>query len=435
MKGIVEKFIHDNALLLKSGTPVMVALSGGADSVALALVLRELGYPLTALHCNFLLRGEESYRDESFVRKFCEENSIPLKVKRFQTNEFARKSGISIEMAARELRYQWFEEERQAHGAQAIAVAHHKDDQAETLLLNIVRGAGLRGVAGMYPKRNNIVRPFLCIAKGEIVQYLQAKGQDFVTDSTNLERETFRNVIRLDIIPQLERANPKAVNNMAETCDIVQDSIHVYKKGIECLFRESGISESRFPLATLYGHPLARTMLYEWLYGKSFTSAQLGEMLVRSSVSGKVWLSSTNRVLKDRDALVLEDAKSTDNEVSIDAEIVNRIEETAPHIAYFDADLITYPLSIRGTRQGDYFVPFGMNGKKLISDFLTDLKFSVFDKEKQKVLLSGEDIVWVIGLRSDNRYRVTDKTRRILKLTLVLNGDAHTKRVSLHRPS
>jgi len=426
VKDIVEKFIRDNALL-KSGVPVMAALSGGADSVALALVLGELGYPLTALHCNFLLRGEESYRDESFVRDFCGKHNIPLNVKRFRTKEFARKSGLGIEMAARELRYQWFEEERQAHDAQATAVAHHKDDQAETLLLNTVRGAGLRGVAGMYPKRDKIVRPFLCVSRDSILQYLREKGQDFVTDSTNLERETFRNVIRLDIIPQLEKANPKAVNNMAETCSIVQDSIQVYRKGIECLFGECGVSESLFPLAALYGHPLARTMLYEWLYGKSFTSAQLGEMLVRSSVSGKVWRSSTHRVLKDRDALVLEDAKyaDNDNEVSIDAEIVDRIEETALHIAYLDADLVTHPLSIRRTRQGDFFVPFGMNGKKLISDFLTDLKFSVFEKEKQKVLLSGEDIVWVVGLRSDNRYRVTDKTKRILKLTLVLGKDTN----------
>lgn len=417
MKDTVERYIRLHALLEKDA-PVAVALSGGADSVALALVLRELGYSVVALHCNFHLRGEESCRDEAFVRGFCEERDVELKVKHFSTREYAAEHGLGVEMAARELRYRWFEEERSALSAQAIAVAHHRDDQAETLLLNIVRGTGLRGLAAMRPKRDNVVRPLLCVSKDDILRYLEQKGQSFVTDSTNLERETFRNVLRLDIIPLLEKANPRTVDNMADTCRIVQDSIQVYRKGIEILFAENGVSGSRFPLATLHNHQLARTLLYEWLYAKGFSEAQLGEMATPSTVCGKVWQSATHRVLRDRDALLLEGLHAKDDDVSVTVETVDAIGDKAPHIAYFDAELITRPLVIRTVKQGDWFVPFGMKGRKLISDFLTNQKVSVFDKERQKVMTCGDDIVWVLGRRSDNRYRVTDRTKSILKVTL-----------------
>ncbi len=421
MTDTVERYIRRHALLEKDA-PVAVALSGGADSVALALVLRELGYNVVALHCNFHLRGEESCRDEDFVRGFCEEWGVELKVKHFSTREYATEHGLGVEMAARELRYRWFEEERFALSAQAIAVAHHRDDQAETLLLNIVRGTGLRGLAAMRPKRDNVVRPLLCVSKDDILRYLKLKEQSFVIDSTNLERETFRNVLRLDIIPQLEKANPKAVDNMAATCRIVQDSMLVYRKGIETLFAENGVSESRFPLATLYSHQLARTLLYEWLYAKGFSEAQLDEMAVRSTTCGRVWQSATHRVLRDRDALLLEDLHAKGDDVSVTVETVEAIGDKAPHIAYFDADLITHPLLIRTVKQGDWFVPFGMKGRKLISDFLTDRKVSVFDKERQKVMTCGDDIVWVLERRSDNRYRVTDRTKHILKVTLSHGG-------------
>ena len=193
---------------------VLVALSGGADSTALLLIMKELGYEVKALHCNFHLRGEESNRDQAFVEELCKQNDVPLSVRHFDTEQYAKEQGISIEMAARDLRYDWFREELKALKASCIAVAHHRDDQAETILLNLLRGTGLRGLTGMRPKHDSIIRPLLCLSREEILEYLESKGQDFVTDSTNSERIAQRNRLRLDVIPLLRDINPAAVEHL-----------------------------------------------------------------------------------------------------------------------------------------------------------------------------------------------------------------------------
>ena len=428
----------DREIKLDANALVFVAPSGGADSTALLLIMKELGYKLHALHCNFHLRGEESDRDQTFVEELCRQQDVPLSVRHFNTEEYAREHGISIEMAARELRYEWFRTLsnsplkgentnslplREGRGGSSIAVAHHRDDQAETLLLNLVRGTGLRGLAAMQPEHDGIIRPLLCLSREEILAYLKSRGQTYVTDSTNLERIAQRNRLRLDVLPLLREINPLAVEHLCLASDNVRQSLLYYKKGIDAAFKEYGITESHFPLMALGSH----TLLHEWLAGKGFNRAQEEEMLreapqpslgERNNV-GKMWHSATHTVLRDRDALVQFTIHNSRIEPQIVQEIVPCIGETGPNIAYFDADLLKAPIEVRPVRNGDAFVPFGMKGRKLVSDFLTDRKVNRLEKAEQYVATCGGDIIWLIGHRSDNRFRITSATARILKLTVV----------------
>jgi tRNA(Ile)-lysidine synthase len=453
----VRKYIKQE-IGLEADAMVLVALSGGADSTALLLIMKELGYKLHALHCNFHLRGEESNRDQVFVEELCRKYDVPLSVRHFQTAEVAKERGISIEMAARELRYDWFKTLsnsplkgeniiplplREGRGGSFIAVAHHRDDQAETLLLNLLRGTGLRGLAGMSPNHDGIIRPLLCLSREEILQYLESKGQTYVTDSTNSERIAQRNRLRIDVMPLLRSINPSAIEHLCLACDNVRQSLPYYKKGIEAAFKEQGITADTFPIiknsSQSSGAGGAKfkiqnynqtkrlsTLLHEWLAGKGFNATQEEEMLredppapFRGRNSGKMWHSATHTVLRDRKAFLLLPLKGDGGSLpQLKEEIVPCIEETGPDIAYFDADLLTEPIEVRPVREGDAFVPFGMKGRKLVSDFLTDRKVNRLQKAETFVATCGNDIIWLIGYRSDNRFRVTDKTRRILKLTM-----------------
>ena len=438
----VRKYIKQE-IGLEADAMVLVALSGGADSTALLLFMKELGYKLHALHCNFHLRGEESNRDQVFVEELCRKYDVPLSIHHFETEEEVKRRGVSTEMAARDLRYEWFRKELEARNASCIAVAHHRDDQAETLLLNLLRGTGLRGLAGMSPNHDGIIRPLLCLSREEILQYLESKGQTYVTDSTNSERIAQRNRLRIDVMPLLRSINPSAIEHLCLACDNVRQSLPYYKKGIEAAFKEQGITADTFPIiknsSQSSGAGGAKfkiqnynqtkrlsTLLHEWLRGKGFNRAQEEEMLredppapFRGRNCGKMWHSDTHTVLRDRKAFLLLPLKGDGGSLpQLKEEIVPCIEETGPDIAYFDADLLTEPIEVRPVREGDAFVPFGMKGRKLVSDFLTDRKVNRLQKAETFVATCGNDIIWLIGYRSDNRFRVTDKTRRILKLTM-----------------
>ena len=415
---------------LEPHATVFIALSGGADSTALLLIMKELGYKLHALHCNFHLRREESNRDQIFVEELCKQNDVPLSVRHFETEAYAKQHGVSIEMAARDLRYGWFREELEQFGIQNsqlktdgleafVAVAHHCDDQAETLILNLLRGTGLRGMAGMQPKSDGIIRPLLCLSREEILAYLKSREQSFVTDSTNSERTYLRNRIRLDVIPLLQEINPAAVEHLCLAQDNVRDSLPYYIKGVKSALGELGITEESFPLYALKSS--YSTLLHEWLADKGFNGSQEEEMLLAAkSEVGKMWTSKTHKVLRDREVLIQTEIHNSKAKVlpKICQEMVSCIGETGPNVAYFDADLITKPIEIRLVREGDSFAPFGMKGRKLVSDYLTDVKLNRFEKAETFVATQGEDIIWLVGHRSDNRYRVTDATKRILKLSV-----------------
>ena len=418
MKEKVRKYIQTNQIFSQDGL-ILVGVSGGADSVALLLILKSLGYQVHALHCNFHLRKEESDRDEKFVSDLCKKEDIPLLIKHFDTEEYAARNNVSIEMAARDLRYNWFYDEQTANNAQSIAVAHHKNDQAETLLLNLIRGTGLRGLACMYPIRNQIARPLLCVTREEILAYLNEIKQDFVTDSTNLEREATRNKIRMDILPQMAAINPSIVNTLSETCSILKSSLPFYEKQVEEKLNQIKKNNAELIIPQLQNYKNTDVLIYEWLKDKGFTTTQNREIAESlESTSGKIWESKSYRLLKDRDRLILQNKKEKPESPQITLEQVDYISEKGPDLAYFDRDKLVAPITYRIAKEGDWFIPFGMKGKKLVSDYLTDIKVSRFEKENQLLALCGEDIIWVVGHRSDNRYRVDKDTQHIVRLRI-----------------
>lgn len=418
MKEKVRKYIQTNQIFSQDGL-ILVGVSGGADSVALLLILKSLGYQVQALHCNFHLRQEESDRDKRFVSELCRKNNIPLLIKHFNTKEYAARNNVSIEMAARDLRYNWFYDVLTDNNAQSIAVAHHRNDQAETLLLNLIRGTGIRGLAGMYPIRNQIARPLLCVTRDEILAYLNEIKQDFVTDSTNLEREATRNKVRLDILPQMAKINPSIVNTLSETCSILMSSLPFYEKKVEEELNRVKHNDTEVNIPQLQECENTDVLIYEWLKDKGFTTSQHREIAESlESTSGKIWESKAYRLLKDRDRLILQEKKEKVSGPQIIQEQVDSISETGPDLAYFDSDKIVAPITYRTAKKGDWFIPFGMEGKKLISDYLTDIKATRFEKENQLLALCGEDIIWVVGHRSDNRYRVDKDTRHIIRLRI-----------------
>lgn len=421
MRERVAAFIKQHHLLEPNGT-VLVAVSGGADSVALLHLLHTLGYPVSALHCNFHLRGEESDADQQFVEKLCQQFGVSLGVTHFHTADYAKSHGISIEMAARELRYQWFREQMEAQKAQAITVGHHMDDQAETLLLNLLRGTGLRGLAGMHPQHNSVVRPLLCVSRKDIEEYLRLHHLAYVTDSTNLQHDVLRNRIRLEVMPLLEQLQPAAKQTLSRAAQNVGNSLPYYIKGVNEAMTLCGFKDDRLNIEAYRQNGCPTTLLHEWLHPCGFNASQLSDIQHHiSGQAGKIWESPTHRLLRDRAHLLLVEKQDETDKPVIEMNETSEIGPTGAEFAYVDADLITAPLLARKVQNGDWFVPFGMKGRKLLSDFLTNQKLSRFQKERQWVLCHGNDIVWVIGLRSDNRFRVTPQTKRIIQLRIKKN--------------
>lgn len=409
--------------LLSPNHKVLVALSGGADSVALLRLLQALGYACEAAHCNFHLRGEESERDESFVHAFCYQQKVPLHVTHFNTVEEAAKQHISIEMAARQLRYHWFEEIRQQIGAHAVAVAHHRDDSAETFLLNLLRGAGINGLQGIRPRNGYIVRPLLCLTRQEITDYLKDIEQNFVTDSTNLEDDYLRNKIRLHLLPLMQQIAPAAKENILKTATHLTDAALLYQRAVNDsrtrILREDG---KAIDIAALLQEPAPATLLFELLHPLGFNESQTDDIYhALQGQSGKCFQAGSWRVLKDRNQLLIEQiADDTPPILHMQTHTYTK-DFTIPRdrqTACLDADKLSQPLTLRHWKQGDTFVPFGMKGKKKISDYLTDRKFSLTQKERQWVLCCGNEIVWVVGERSDNRFRVDENTKKVLIISL-----------------
>ena len=427
----VQRFIEEKDLF-NLQDKVLVALSGGADSVALFRILLSLGYTCECAHCNFHLRGLESDRDESFVRQLCEEHSIPLHVTHFDTSAYAKEHHLSIEMAARELRYEWFEQIRKEIGASVIAVAHHRGDSVETFLLNLMRGAGINGLKGIPVKNGYIVRPLLSVSREGILDYLQSIKQDYVTDSTNLEDEYMRNKIRLNILPLMKEVNPSVMETIQETTFRLSEVAGIYQQDrMEAIAHKVTFLSPemfRISLTDILEDVAPISFLHEVLSPKGFNASQIRDIFrsLSSSQSGKRFFTTEWEVLRDREYLWIQKKGSSQ---LIPELIIEEIERTPSfviprdkHIACLDADLLNHPLTIRKWEKGDKFIPLGMNGKKKVSDYLTDKKFSLFQKENQYVVCSGEDIVWLVNERSDHRYRITDSTQRILLIQIKKDG-------------
>ncbi|MDR0332234.1 MAG: tRNA lysidine(34) synthetase TilS [Dysgonamonadaceae bacterium] len=434
----VQKYIHDNKLL-SPHAKVIVGLSGGMDSVVMLDALMLLGYSCIAAHCNFHLRGEESNRDADFVKKWCESIEIPFVSTDFDTQKYAADKKISIEMAARELRYSWFETIRQQYDAEAIVVAHHKDDSVETVLLNLVRGTGIKGLSGILPKNGNIVRPFLCVTRKEIENYVAECELPFVFDSTNSEDVYTRNFIRLNIIPQLEELNPSVKDAIYRTSQNMAEAEKMYSSAV-LIAKEKIFDGEKIDIFALKQTPSSMSVLFEILSPLGFNSSVI-EYINRglNAHSGKVFFSGKHRLIKSRDYFLLDPLvdkqenetslyiDKTSQEISTPIRLNISIKEMPVEIKkekrflYVDVEKLTFPLELRKWQSGDWFIPFGMKGKKKVSDYFTDRKFDLKEKENTWLLVSDQKIVWIVGERSDNRFRVTSKTNRVLVIELKEN--------------
>lgn len=432
MKYKVEKYIEKHRLLKKEST-VLVALSGGADSVALLVVLQKLGYRCEAIHCNFHLRGEESNHDENFTTELCRKLGVNLHIVHFDTAEYAKIHGISIEMAAREQRYEAFEKQRKLIGAHAIAVAHHRDDSAETLLLNLIRGTGIRGLRGIQPKNGNIIRPLLCVGREEIIEYLRWRGEDFVTDSTNLTCDYTRNKIRHEIIPKLEEINPSIKESISATAQRISEAELIYRKAIE-----EGIKrvkrDNTIDIGLLRQEIAPATLLHEILSPLGFNSAQTNSIYDSMESEGSRLFNTADwTVTKERCRLTIAPkkdfeptdivlptegtAKTAHGILTITQSLFSGDIPKQRNIACLDADKLHLPLTLRNARNGDRFAPFGMRGTKLVSDYLTDRKKSLAEKQAQLVVTDADgEIVWLVDERPSSRCCINENTKRTICL-------------------
>ena len=415
---------------------LLVALSGGADSVALLLCLHELGYNVCAAHCNFQLRGEESERDEAFCRNLCKRLGIMLHVCRFDTRQVAHGRNISIEMAARDLRYEWFERLRKEMGCDFIALAHHRDDNIETLLQHIVRGSGIHGLTGMPQRRNHIVRPLLNVSRHEILEYLKEKEQVYVTDSTNADTIYQRNLVRHELLPLLERMNPNIRQTLCDMMQRMRETEWLFDDSVNHWSRKLGITQASdsmvIPLNELRPLFSAQTLLHEWLFPAGFKEKDTEAML--NAKVGALFYSNTHVATVTGDTLVCEKIPVRVDETLLQTDTENtladntvvtvtftdevRVERGNPKCVTIDIDTLEPPLTCRTVREGDRFQPYGMKGTKLVSDYLTERHINRIEKMKTKVVCDKRGIVWLAGHRIDQRVAVTEKTQQIYVLKL-----------------
>ena len=425
----IQQFIEQEHLLDK-GKRYLVALSGGADSVCLLRVLLLLGYQVEAVHCNFHLRGEESNRDEDYVKTLCKKHSIELHLIHFDTESYAKLHKVSLEMAARDLRYHYFEQLRQDIEADGICVAHHQDDCVETILMNLMRGTGIHGLTGIKARNGKVLRPLLSVSRKNIIKWLEEIQQDYVTDSTNLKDDIVRNKVRLRLIPLLNEINGSVTNNILTTARRLQETALVYDNSVsESL--ERLILDNSIEISALMQEPSPESILFEWLSPMGFTPAIIEQVSIslEKAPAGSEWQSPTHQMTICRGRLIIEERRTdpptllipeTGNYAYESGKIrLNILEERhldkQPHVACLDADTIHFPLTLRPVKQGDRFQPYGMTGSRLVSDYLTDCHLNIFEKRRTLVLSDAKGrILWLVGHRTAAPFCLTPKSQRTL---------------------
>jgi tRNA(Ile)-lysidine synthase len=429
----ISDFIERNQLM-HIERKQLVAVSGGADSVALLLILKRLGYNLDAVHCNFHLRGEESNRDETFVKELCKKNNVNVHLIHFDTNTYASLHHVSIEMAARELRYRYFEQLRQDIGAECICVAHHQNDTVETFLMNLVRGTGLHGLTGIKPRNGFVVRPMLEVSKHEIEDFLCSIEQTWIVDSTNLKDDVVRNKLRLNIIPQLESINPQVSTHILQTVQRLSEVERVLNQSVESARKRVIDEDGHILIDSLLAEPSPALLLYEILSPMGFSSASIEQVATHlDQCPGRIYSSPTHELAIDRQRIIIAEKHALPATLRIPEPGLYsyenrhvRVEVTddsliskQPSEATLDAQQVTFPLTIRPTRNGDRFIPYGMEGSRLVSDYLTDKKVNILEKRRQLVVTDkSEAIVWLVNHRTDNRFRIQPNiTRQTLHIS------------------
>ncbi|MBC7571361.1 MAG: tRNA lysidine(34) synthetase TilS [Spirosoma sp.] len=444
-------FINDNRLV-NPARPTLLTVSGGLDSVVMAELFSRAGLPFAVAHVNFGLRGAESDADAVFVQNRAEQYGVPFHLTRVDTAAVATERGISIQMAARELRYTWFAELLRKHEYGAIATAHHQNDVLETVLLNLTRGTGLAGLRGMPIRQDNVIRPLLFALRDDLTEYARQHGLTYREDSSNAHDKYARNAIRHHVVPVLTGLNPNLLHEtLPRTLSKLQAAERIVQSELNRVWLRTVQYEERFiflPAHTLLDLPEPAFYLAEWLKPYGFLPDQTDAMLASlSRETGQQFASPTYRVTHDRrvaaeatqTGLLLEPLPALttyeitlpdwpNQPVAVPGVGILHVERfdrsanfqfpTEPTIACFDTDQLVFPLTIRPWQTGDRFRPLGMRGTKLVSDLLNDLKLTRTEREQTAVLVSGNQIVWVIGRRMAHEFRVTEATQRITRIKL-----------------
>jgi tRNA(Ile)-lysidine synthase len=428
--------------LLASDSRLVLAVSGGCDSMVMLDLFRQIEHDFVVAHCNFNLRGAESDSDEVFLRDYCGEHGLELYIKTFETREFALQEGISIEMAARELRYRWFYELLDSLKYDFLLTAHHQDDLVETMLINLSRGTGIRGLSGIHPKKGRLVRPLLFASRKQIREYAQTNQVPFHEDSSNKELVHQRNLVRHQIIPLLEQINPAFKSNAAKTASILKQTEQVYQAKIDeekaNLMCREGIN-LHLNIAYLQQSSFAESLLFEVLHPFGFNADQVFEISqLLQAEAGKIFYSETHRLVKDREVFILTPRAEDQQErfyiekdclsIAVPFEVqfskLKKDEQfqfsREKNIADLDFDKLDFPLMLKKWEQGEYFQPLGMTGFKKLSDFFIDEKFSIPQKEDAWILYSGGKVVWIVGHRIDNRFKINKNTDAVYRIRFSL---------------
>jgi tRNA(Ile)-lysidine synthase len=425
--------------LFSSKSRLLIAISGGLDSVVLADLVSQLGNPILLAHCNFNLRGEESLRDEKFVQQFATEKGLELIVKNFETNQYAKERSLSIQEAARELRYDWFQKLIDESKADYILTAHHADDNIETVAMNFFRGTGLQGLEGIPAINGVIQRPLLYFFKSELADYAKERGLNFVEDSSNELDKYTRNHFRLNILPLLEKAYPSVKENLLNNITRFKGVNKLYKLSVEQLLKKLVVKvgeEQKIPIAKLKEFKNT-SLLFEWVRAFGFQEKQIEQIYsLVDAESGKCVSATAFQIFKHRNWLVISPLNKIESSVIIIDEKENQVHfslgklslkledkveilsDKSGAIVSLDAKKISYPLILRRHRPGDYFYPLGMTKKKKVARFLIDNRISKSEKEKIWVLESNKKIIWVLGQRIDNRFKIEPNTKQSLVLQL-----------------
>ncbi len=434
------KFIHEENLF-HSSQRILLAVSGGADSMLMLHLFVNNGFPVAVAHCNFGLRGRESDGDEQFVVDYCDLHNIACYTKHFKTSEFALEEGISIEMAARDLRYDWFNQLLDQHGYDYMATAHHQDDVIETFLINLSRGSGIKGLSGIQPKSSRIIRPMLFTNHSEIQEYCQRMDIAYRTDSSNLETVYKRNLIRHQILPLMKEVNPafrrnvlKTIGNLHETGQLFQQRM----SEIKAMVYSEDEQGAMIHIDKLINMSPLRTILFELIRPFGFQAEQTDDIIDSlNKASGKKFFSENYRLVKDREYLLIstrhqkhnkvfyieEDCTKMNIPVQLTIEKLERTRDfrfsTLPNVVDLDLEKLIFPLILRHWQEGEYFQPLGMTGLKKLSDFFIDEKYSIPEKENAWILASSNHLVWIVGTRLDDRYKITAKTKKIVRIKLL----------------
>ncbi|WP_311954678.1 tRNA lysidine(34) synthetase TilS [Mucilaginibacter terrae] len=429
-----KDFIQQNQLF-KTGVPVLAAVSGGMDSVLMVHLLKAAGYPFAIAHCNFQLRGSDANADQQFCRQLAHDTGVEFHTINFDTSAYAREQKLSIQMAARELRYQWFEQLQQAHNYAAVALAHHQNDAIETILLNLTRGTGIAGLHGILPKNNQWVRPLLFLTREEIQTLISQNQLAYREDSSNASTKYARNKLRHEVIPKLKELNPNLEQTFERNLSHFRELEQLLEQQVALVKQQLWVEYGNEVHISIEGvkqlHP-QKLLLSALLKDYGFNDTTIVDLIASlDKHSGRIFESATHMLILDRDKLILapqlgnenasvsiyqDDEQAVYNGQTLKITYLNGLTDIPDnkYITVTDADTLVYPLTIRSWQEGDYFIPLGMQGRKKLSDFFVSRKVPLHQKSRIPVLVNGNgDMIWIAGYRLDDRYKLTPQTKKV----------------------